>query len=94
MVPGNTTDRTRDKRQRQYGDTGQHGPVDDPLVPYRVAIGTDKEQGNDEMGKGQPVEAVKKKGVGALRIANALPDLHQPVMTRPLVRFIAGQHPM
>ena len=75
----NTADGTANKRGRDDQDTGNHTEFDDPDIFYRIAQRPDKGNGNGNMGKGQPIGAVRNKRIGSIGLRKTFVYVGDPI---------------
>lgn len=76
------TDGSGDEGERDDACAGDDAELKDPFVADRVDEWTEEGDGDDDMGKGQPVRAVGHEWVGPVGFDNALVHAAEPGVER------------
>ena len=75
---GQASNLARYESQRNDSCTGNEAESDNPLVPYRITVGSDEGHRDDKMSEGQPVGAVGQKRIVPVCAGEGVVDSGNP----------------
>lgn len=75
----NATELTCDKRERDDSGAGDQAEDDDPFVAYRIDIGTNKRNCDDDVSEGKPIRTVGEEGIKRVRVVKPFVDAFNPL---------------